>query len=715
MGYYNGKCVSITACNTLASPSMISAKPTSKDQRASLWTSPAPIHSRNFIAGPITTAPLEVSQRKASSSMGSYSNSTSILRDAHCSLESSDHADPSAGNNVHPPEVKPSDPSLPQGLSWDPAANFVERDYHVLNFKKPATGTNIANPPAANQGPSNPNDEFAAQMSTLHKVLGPVPPVSPQDPLKTTRPVANQPASTPVQPDSVVAPGSSDSHTMNGDQFPQPITSDSQLSGPSKSIAEDGVQSLQPVSSNPPVPTPGPSSASVENGVQSRQPAGSDGGPPKPGSDNSPPPNTGTFPTTTRLGPQTGSKPAVIFLGSEINRDPNNFGLAANFNGDAVSVANPKDGSGTKTSSTDAANPRVIVAGNTLTISDPSSVSIAGTVLTPGGAQATIAGTPVSLASGGDLVIGATAATQQSAIITAGDQISTAHSAGFAVADTTVAAGGSAVLLAGTAVSLGTSGVLVVGNSTTKLTGSPSPSVVTVGGLTLTANPTAFSLGGTILSAGGPAVLVSGTPIHLGPSGAPVIGSTTSLLPDQLHSPVFTLGGQSLIANPTGLAVAGTSVAPGQPGLTTSGRPISLNPSGSPIVGTSTIPLGNLPLLVFTTDGQTPTLEGGGLVAFDGAALTDGKPGTSISGKSMGVHSNNFITGTSAVPSPTINASISTTPDASSLDPTSTNPPPVPHTPSTGEPKAAATSNNARAPTVIWRVFYVVASVLCST
>lgn len=98
MGYYNGKCVSITACDTLASPNMTSTKATSKDQPASLWTSPAsvpsgtPANSSNFVAGPITTAPLKVSQCETSSSMGSYSNSTCVLQDAHCSLKGSDHA-----------------------------------------------------------------------------------------------------------------------------------------------------------------------------------------------------------------------------------------------------------------------------------------------------------------------------------------------------------------------------------------------------------------------------------------------------------------------------------------------------------------------------------------------------------------------------------------------------------------------------------------------
>lgn len=98
MGFYNGKCVSIKDCNTQASSNIISAKATLKDQPASLWTSlasipsGAPADSSNFISGPITTAPLEVSRCKTSSSMGSYLNSTCVLQDVHCSLDGSDHA-----------------------------------------------------------------------------------------------------------------------------------------------------------------------------------------------------------------------------------------------------------------------------------------------------------------------------------------------------------------------------------------------------------------------------------------------------------------------------------------------------------------------------------------------------------------------------------------------------------------------------------------------
>ena len=54
-------------------------------------------------------------------------------------------------------------------------------------------------------------------------------------------------------------------------------------------------------------------------------------------------------------------------------------------------------------------------------------------------------------------------------------------------------------------------------------------SVFTVGGETFTAAPTGFAVSGTTLSPNGPAVTIGGTAVSLGPPGLPIGSSTISL------------------------------------------------------------------------------------------------------------------------------------------------------------------------------------------
>ena len=272
------------------------------------------------------------------------------------------------------------------------------------------------------------------------------------------------------------------------------------------------------------------------------------------------------------------------------------------------------------------------VAGQTFT-AEPTGFAVAGTTLTPGGSAITISGTPVSLAPGGTLAIGSsTIALPSQTAFTVGGQTFTAEPTGFAVAGTTLTPGGPAITISGTPVSLAPGGALAIGSGTIAL---PSQTIFTVGGQTFTAEPTGFAIAGTSISPGH-AVTISGTIVSLGPSGALVVGFNTMSLPSET---VFTVGGQTFTAEPTGFAIASTSISPGQ-AVTISGTIVSLGPSGALVVGSSTMSLPTQS--VFTVDGQTFTAEPTGFV-LEGATVAPGGPGVTISGVDVSLGTNSVL------------------------------------------------------------------------
>ena len=273
-----------------------------------------------------------------------------------------------------------------------------------------------------------------------------------------------------------------------------------------------------------------------------------------------------------------------------------------------------------------------VVAGQTFT-AEPAGFAIAGTTLTPGGSAITISGTPVSLAPGGTLAIGSsTIGLPSKTAFTVGGQIFTAEPTGFAVAGTTLTPGGPAITISGTPVSLAPGGTLAIGSATIAL---PSQTIFTVGGQTFTAEPTGFAIAGTSISPGH-AVTISGTIVSLGPSGTLVVGFNTMSLPSET---VFTVGGQTFTAEPTGFAIASTSISPGQ-AVTISGTIVSLGPSGTLVVGSNTMSLPTQS--VFTVDGQTFTAEPTGFV-LEGATVAPGGPGVTISGVDISLGTNSVL------------------------------------------------------------------------
>ena len=373
-------------------------------------------------------------------------------------------------------------------------------------------------------------------------------------------------------------------------------------------------------------------------------------------------------PTTIQLGQQPDQRPTTIFVGGEADREESTSGIGAlifNALGRVDPTLKPDGSSDPKAAVADpaASFPTITVAGQLLTISNPSAVSIAGTVLTPGGAEASIAGTPVSLAPSGNLVVGTNPSQQSSTVLTIAGHTVTANPTSFQIAGTPVKAGGLAVTVSGTAISMDLSGNLVVGGGASIT--SPPATVFTVGAQRFTADGDDLVGSGTTIRAGGPAALVSGTPVSLGSSGVLVVGGTTTSLAGFPQSSVFTVGGEIFTANPTKVSVGGATLSAEGPGITVNNSTlISLNPSGSLLIGTSTIPLQSPTPPIITTDGQAFTLEQGGLIAVDGVTLSSGGPGTILNGTPINFGSGGLVIGSDTVPLPTVNGIASSTFDA---------------------------------------------------
>jgi len=231
---------------------------------------------------------------------------------------------------------------------------------------------------------------------------------------------------------------------------------------------------------------------------------------------------------------------------------------------------------------------------------------------------ATIAGTPISLLGGGSAIlvagttvplpmgspflpdgsVTASSDPSQSLYQLGTNTLTIDSTGGYVVEGYTLSPGQPAITISGTIVSLGPSS-LVFGTQTYALT-TPSRDILTPGavitaaGQTFTPNPTGFAVAGTTLREGGPAITISGTPIYLGPSGL-VIGTSQTTFQFMATSPfpiTFATDGFTFAAAPTGLVVNGVeTLLPGQ-ALTIGGTVVSLTPGESILlIGSDSITL----------------------------------------------------------------------------------------------------------------------------
>ena len=503
---------------------------------------------------------------------------------------------------------------------------------------------------------------------------GPKKTVAIEDPAPSPTPAAHpqivpQPKNTAALPQQDPAESKSSSPANRIPVLPSPNVQQAAHSADPPQIPHKDVEPAARISADPPTPSShalglDSSSPSVDFDVQYPTPVTSNSQDEDP---NHPePPSRGKFspPMTIQLGPQSNKRPTTIFLGGGPDEGESSSGLGAlifNALGRVEPTAKPDSSSDPKVSIGDPASsfPTVTAAGQLLTISDTSAVSIAGTVLTPGGAEATIAGTPVSLAPSGNLVVGTGPSHQSITVLTIAGHTITANPTSFQIAGTPVKAGEPAVIVSGTAVSIGLSGDLVIGGSAS--TTSSLATIFTVGAQRSTVNGAGLVGSGTTFHAGGPAVLVEGNSVNLGHSGVLVVGSITTNSAGLSQSSIFTVGDQTFTANPTKFPIAGAILSAGGPDIIVDSTLISLNPSGFLLIGTSTIPLQIPTPAITTADGHVLTIEQGGLIAVDGVTLSNGSPRTTVSGTPISADLGGIMIGSDTVRLPTVNGSASST------------------------------------------------------
>ncbi|KAL9637608.1 MAG: hypothetical protein Q9164_002090, partial [Protoblastenia rupestris] len=255
------------------------------------------------------------------------------------------------------------------------------------------------------------------------------------------------------------------------------------------------------------------------------------------------------------------------------------------------------------------------VVGQPITVLNPSAVAVGGTVVSANGKPATMGGQKISLDQVAGIIIDKTPGAA-APIAVAGNAV-LANFDNVVVAESPLSPGAPAITIGGTSVSLAPSGTLVVGSSSINMSPQQTcPSQLAefvVGGETFTAAPSAsaIALAGTTITPGGPGVAISRNPISIAASGVLMIGapSIPFTSPAILPQPsVYTVGDQTFTANPTAIPIPCTILTPGGPALTISGTPISLAPSGTLIIGTSSIHLPAPNASIFTVGSQTFTV-----------------------------------------------------------------------------------------------------------
>lgn len=210
----------------------------------------------------------------------------------------------------------------------------------------------------------------------------------------------------------------------------------------------------------------------------------------------------------------------------------------------------------------------------------------------------------------------------------------TAASDAIAVADTTLTRGAPPITVSGTPIHFGPS-TLVVGTSTIPLAPKVSTQMITtIAGQAITAAPSIVAIAGNTLSPGAPGTKIDGTILSLDTAGQFVVGSKIiPLASKKQETMTTTIGGQVITAAPNGIAVAGTTLSPGAPGMTVGGTLLSLDTASQLVIGSKTIPLESTsPYLITTVIGGQVITAAPNAIAIAGTALTPGAAGVTVGG-----------------------------------------------------------------------------------
>ena len=330
--------------------------------------------------------------------------------------------------------------------------------------------------------------------------------------------------------------------------------------------------------------------------------------------DGTPAPNSGSQESGSNGQPAIPQAPTTINLGGGTQSTQ---GLGAMINGVLGGVSAPSP------APTPAFTPHVVTAlGQTLSITDPSAVAIAGSTLSVGGPAHTSDGKYYSLASSGNLVAGTLPSIpgpSSPLVLSVAGSTYTANAASqFVVAGQTLTPGGQ-IAVSSTTVSLAPAANAAVIGTSTQLLSTPepaaSPAVLSFAGSTYTADPASqFVIAGQTLAPGGQ-IAVSSTTLSLAPSAnVAVIGTSTQSLAisaPSANAAVLTFAGSTYTADSaTQFIVAGQTLTPG--GTITASSTVISMPQGTnfAVIGSSTQFLGTASAKPFTAEAPVLTLDG---------------------------------------------------------------------------------------------------------
>lgn len=300
------------------------------------------------------------------------------------------------------------------------------------------------------------------------------------------------------------------------------------------------------------------------------------------------------------------------------------------------------------------------IAGQLITIVNPSTIVIAGTKLSIGGDAKVIPNKIFSLNSAGSLFVKPmsvdshvfTLPATTSATVKIADQVvNIINPSTIAIAGTTLSIGGEAKPISNTMFSLNSAGNLVaepvsVNSHIFALPATTSATVKIADQLINIINPSTIAIAGTTLSIGGEAKPISNTMYSLDSAGNLVaeplnINFHTFSLPTTTSAAVSLAGQLIDIVNPSTIAIAGTTLVAGGVGKVISNTMFSLNSAGNLVaepmnIDSLTFSLPTTNSAAVSIAGQLVTIINPSTIAIAGTTLiAGGKPitrsGTTIS------------------------------------------------------------------------------------
>ena len=169
---------------------------------------------------------------------------------------------------------------------------------------------------------------------------------------------------------------------------------------------------------------------------------------------------------------------------------------------------------------------------------------------------------------------------------------------------------------------------------------------LTIAGKPVVINPSTPNPNNGIISPNDPVQTPAGTNINQEQPVASATENSGALLPAVVLRPISATGNPVLAPAISALSIAGTTISAGGPAITVSGTIISLQPSGTLVMGSSTVDLktaGSGTALLpdpgapsadaYNVDGLSVQVQPqSSLAVVNGAALSDGGPGVTVSG-----------------------------------------------------------------------------------